>query len=246
MKQISLAVLLAFTSFVAAALGEDENFRNAFGPLFNGAQPAPPLPFPHVAGDAIHRWNQIAIDATGLDHTPVAPGDPRIFGEQLGPGRASRAMAIIHIAIFDTLNAIDRDTTAIPECNRAIIRLSQDVAVSQARTIRWWHSIRRRPQASTPVWPKTWRRVRNPVKERTALIWASAWPLPFSRMRQGDGSETPEPRVGVDYFTSDLARPLASGPDQPDSARFGRALGRVPASSCCNRLTSFAVLLRRQ
>ena len=54
----------------------------------------------------MHRWNQIAIDATGLDHTPVAPGENRVFGEQLGPGRASRAMAIVHIAIFDAINAI--------------------------------------------------------------------------------------------------------------------------------------------
>ena len=43
----------------------------------------------------------------GSDHTPVAPGEDLIFGEQLGPGRASRAIAIVHIAIFDAVNAID-------------------------------------------------------------------------------------------------------------------------------------------
>ena len=41
------------------------------------------------------------------DHTPVAAGESRVFGEQLGPTRASRAMAIVHIAVFDALNAID-------------------------------------------------------------------------------------------------------------------------------------------
>lgn len=51
-------------------------------------------------------WNEIAINASGLDHTPVAPGENRVFGEQLGPGRSSRAMAIVHIAIFDSVNAI--------------------------------------------------------------------------------------------------------------------------------------------
>ena len=45
-------------------------------------------------------------NASGLDHTPVAPGENRVFGEQIGPGRASRAMAIVHIAIFDAVNAI--------------------------------------------------------------------------------------------------------------------------------------------
>src|SRR5882762_6453297 len=58
------------------------------------------------ATDRLRHWNEIAVDASGLDHTPVPPGDPRVFGEQVGPGRASRAMAIVHIAVFDAMNAI--------------------------------------------------------------------------------------------------------------------------------------------
>ena len=56
--------------------------------------------------DAVRRWNEIAIDASGLDHTPVTRGEKRVFGEQLGPARSSRAMAIVHIAIFDAVIAI--------------------------------------------------------------------------------------------------------------------------------------------
>ena len=59
-----------------------------------------------VSASWVRHWNSIAIDASGLDHTPVAPGENRTFGENLGPGRASRAMAIVHIAIFDAVNAI--------------------------------------------------------------------------------------------------------------------------------------------
>ena len=40
---------------------------------------------------AVRRWNQIAIDASGFDHATSAA--------QPGPGRSSRAMAIIHVAI---------------------------------------------------------------------------------------------------------------------------------------------------
>jgi len=54
----------------------------------------------------VHHWNHVAIDASGLDHTPVTSGDTRVFGEVLGPGRASRAMAIIHITVFEAVNAI--------------------------------------------------------------------------------------------------------------------------------------------
>jgi hypothetical protein len=55
----------------------------------------------------VRDWNQIAIDASGLDHTPPALGENRTHGEQLGPGRAARAMAIVHVAMFEALNAID-------------------------------------------------------------------------------------------------------------------------------------------
>src|SRR4051812_44486045 len=54
----------------------------------------------------VRYWNRVAIDASGLDHTPVAPGENRVFGEQIGPCRASRAMAIVHIALFDTIVAV--------------------------------------------------------------------------------------------------------------------------------------------
>jgi len=37
--------------------------------------------------------NRLAIDASGLDHTPPAAGEARVFGEQIGPGRSARAMA---------------------------------------------------------------------------------------------------------------------------------------------------------
>jgi len=58
------------------------------------------------AADTLRYWNQIAVNASGLDHTPLQPGETRKFGEQLGPGRAARAMAIVHIAMFDAVNSI--------------------------------------------------------------------------------------------------------------------------------------------
>jgi hypothetical protein len=204
MKKISLAVLLAFTSFLAAARGEDENFRNAFGPLFNGAQPAPPLPLPHVAGDAIHRWNQIAIDATGLDHTPVPPGDPRVFGEQLGPGRSSRAMAIIHIAMFDAVNAIDRRYQSYTAVQSAHYPISQDVAVSQSAHDTLVALYPSQAESFDAHLAQELARVRNPVERANGIDLGQRVAAAILAMRQGDGSEIPEPHVGVDYFPSDL------------------------------------------
>jgi hypothetical protein len=81
-----------------------------YGPrTSSAASAAPSLVAERRSGstaDTFRYWNQIAIDASGIDHTPVAPGENRVFGEQLGPGRAARAMAIVHIAMFDAVNAI--------------------------------------------------------------------------------------------------------------------------------------------
>src|SRR6266513_2134992 len=101
----SLFLILAL-SLSTAPQTFASSFSDFFGPRFSGAQTARAAIVPKNGLDTLHRWNQIAIDASGVDHTPVAPGETRVFGEQLGPGRASRAMAIVHIAIFDAVNAI--------------------------------------------------------------------------------------------------------------------------------------------
>jgi hypothetical protein len=51
--------------------------------------------------EALRFWNQVTVDASGLDHM-----DP-MTASCLGPGRASRAMAIAHIAIFEAMNAAE-------------------------------------------------------------------------------------------------------------------------------------------
>ncbi|PYI40840.1 MAG: chloroperoxidase, partial [Verrucomicrobia bacterium] len=99
-------LLLFAISSTAFAGGPAGTFRDFYGPEFHRQPTASSNKNPNVTSDVLHRWNRIAIDATGLDHTPVAPGENRVFGEQLGPGRSSRAMAIVHIAIFDAINAI--------------------------------------------------------------------------------------------------------------------------------------------
>ena len=78
------------------------------------------------------RWNQMAIDATGRDHKPVAPGENRIFGHQLGPCRASRAMAIAHIAIYDALVSITGGYQTISSLSVMPAISDLDIAMAQA------------------------------------------------------------------------------------------------------------------
>jgi hypothetical protein len=105
-------------------------------PLQNGTSMAEaerrrrPAPF-DLRTRVVH-WNRIAIDASGVDHTPVAPGENRVFGEQLGPGRASRAMAIVHMAIFDAMNAIFDEWQSYTRLPPASPGVSADAAIAQA------------------------------------------------------------------------------------------------------------------
>src|SRR5207249_10619780 len=101
-----LAMLMFDPSGSAGAGGFDDGLRDAFGARFHRRPGPRHSRRPQAARSWVHHWNAIAIDASGLDHTPVETGEQRVFGENLGPGRSSRAMAITHIAIFDAVNAI--------------------------------------------------------------------------------------------------------------------------------------------
>ncbi len=74
--------------------------------------------------DPVVRWNRIAVDATGFDHAHA--------GEQLGPGKSSRAMAIVHLAIFDTANAFAPRYTSYGTHGTPAAGTSFDVAIAQA------------------------------------------------------------------------------------------------------------------
>ncbi|HMG06200.1 MAG TPA: hypothetical protein VK581_12120 [Chthoniobacterales bacterium] len=204
MKRLSFAILLAVTAFAVTAPGQDQSFRNAFGEQFSGNQPASPLPDHHTRPDPVHRWNQIAIDASGLDHTPVAPGDPRVFGEQLGPGRASRAMAIVHIAIFDTINAVDRGYHSFTGVHATRHPLSLLAAVSQTARDTLVALYPSQTAAFDARLAEDLARVPNQREKANGIDLGRRVAAAILAQRQDDGSEIPEPHVGVDYFTSNL------------------------------------------
>lgn len=81
---------------------------------------------------AIKTWNTIAIDATGLDHMPSNQGPAHTFGQQVGPCRASRAEAIVHIAIFEVVNAIKGGYESYAGVGPAPAGTSLRAAVAQA------------------------------------------------------------------------------------------------------------------
>ena len=160
-------LFLAPTSAVLAdgfSGGVGDTFEPRFGTDPSRAPRVPieprrrPGPVVDSAGSVQH-WNQIAIDASGLDHTPIALEENRaFFAEQLGPGRASRAMAIVHLAIFDVVNTIEGEYKSYTGMGRALIGTSMKAAIAQAAHDTLVRSILHRLRVSTGslrmIWPR--------------------------------------------------------------------------------------------
>src|SRR5438552_4249086 len=199
--KLSSALFLTFAlCFPAVTDGRGDNFRDAFGPRFGPAQSIYLNQVPKKGLDSVHRWNQIAINATGLDHTPVPPGDPRVFGEQLGPGRSSRAMAIVHIAMFDAMNAIHggyRSYTGV--CARRG-PISDDAAAAQAAHDTLVALFPSQIANFDTLLAEDLAGITNAGKKANGIRLGQQAASAILAMRVNDGSQIPEPSVGDDYF----------------------------------------------
>lgn len=78
-------------------------------------------------------WNHVSVDASGYDHTPSGAR------ENMGPTRSSRAMAIVHIAMYDAANVASglkyepfylSDIVVNASVEAAIARASRDTLIA--------------------------------------------------------------------------------------------------------------------
>lgn len=153
------------------------------------------------ARDRVRHWNEVAVNASGLDHTPVLPGEQRVFGEQLGPGRTSRAMAIMHIAIFEAVNAITGGYQSYTHLPPALPNTSLEAAIAQAAhdtLVALFPSQRRSCDAQLAHDLTQIPGGRAKVQGRKLGQQAAAAIL---ARRANDGAQHSEPRIGIDFFT---------------------------------------------
>src|SRR5437867_731662 len=204
MKKASMLLASLLVSVLIFAAVLDNGFNAAFGPLFQPSPNVPPLVGPRHGLDSLHRWNLIAINASGLDHTPVAPGENRVFGEQLGPGRSSRAMAIVHIAMFDALDAVVGSYTSYTGTQATPGPVSVDAAISQAARDTLAALFPSQTASFDAYLTLDLAAIRNAQQKANGIDLGQRAAAAILGMRVNDGSQFPEPHVGVDYFPSDL------------------------------------------
>jgi hypothetical protein len=200
------AVAIGFV--ISAAVAKGQGFVHAYGQRFQANQNATRASGPRAGLDTLHRWNQIAINASGLDHTPVAPGETRTFGEQLGPARASRAMAIVHIAMFDAVNAIVGGYESYTGVTGKGGAASLDAAISHAAHDTLVSLFPSQAPAFDNFLSEDLARVASKSQKADGIDLGRRAAAAILALRVGDGSEIAEPQVGIGpgfHETSNLA-----------------------------------------
>jgi membrane-associated phospholipid phosphatase len=201
---VALAAALAFAPAAPARAEAPRSAEEALGPRFETSGAGPRARFrPRPRRDAVRFWNAVAIDASGLDHTPVAPGETRVYGEQLGPGRSSRAMAIVHVAIFEAVNAIAGRYESYLGLPPARPGASFEAAVAQAAHDTLVALYPSQVPALDALLADALAGVRDGRARASGVELGRRAAAAILARRQGDYADHAEPLVGSEYPTGD-------------------------------------------
>lgn len=189
--------------------------------------PAGPSPTARLA-----YWNGVAQSAIAVDHTPPFRAGTQVAAEQLGPTRTSRVLAIVHIAIYDALNAILKRYPGYSGPLEAFSDSSLDAAIAQSAH-----------DTLVALYPRQASRLDSLLKADLGRLPATRAKLngidigrrsaaAILALRANDGAYYEEAIVGEDYFPE-----YGPGQWQPDPvSRIRIALGAY-----WRRLTPFVL-----
>jgi hypothetical protein len=171
----------------------------------------------------IEHWNGMSIDASGLDHMPSNQGPPHTFGQQVGPCRAARAVAIVHIAMFEAMNAIEQKYQSYTGLPPAPKGTSMRAAVSQASHDALVALFPSQAAIFDADLTSELNRIGAGPAKTNGIALGQAAAAGILAMRTNDGSQLAEPHYGVEYIAGNGAgewrqdpitlHPLALGAD---------------------------------
>src|SRR5947208_11187033 len=193
-------------SLSAFAGGSADSLHDALGPLYEATPhlSASPRSGPRKGLDSVRRWNEIAINASGLDHTPLAAGENRVFGEQFGPCRSSRAVAIVHIAMFDTVNSVVGEYESYSGVRAPSGPLSMQAAISEAAHDTLAALYPSQEASFDARLAEDLDGIKNEKAKAKGIDLGKRAAAAILALRAHDGSQHSEPFVGIDYLTGDL------------------------------------------
>jgi hypothetical protein len=247
---IVIQVILVLSAAVSARGQGVRDVRDLFGPNHQPAQEVSPsvLLVPPPEPEALPRlifWNRVTLDANALDHTPVRPGENRVFGEQVGPVRTARAFAIVHIAISDAVNAIHRRYTTYTNLSQVPASTSLDAAIAQAAHDTLIALYRSQKPKFDQLLANDLALIPNGNDKDRGIALGKDAAAKILALRANDGSQHPEPCVvlpcptgGVLYVTSNEPGRWRQDPISLSPLALG-ALWRVVAPFVLTSATQF-------
>ena len=209
-KLITLIVVtlaLSLSTLTWAQVGS-RNASDAWGPRYQSAarQQRAQKRYPRGRGEntlaRLRHWNEVAINASGLDHTPVAVGESRVFGEQLGPARAGRAIAIVHIAIFEAVNAIKGGYESYAGIAPVRPSTSIDAAIAQAAHDTLVALFPSQSPSFDALLAEDLGELKDKRAKADGIALGQQVAAAVLAMRNDDHSLHAEPRVGIEFITS--------------------------------------------
>jgi PAP2 superfamily len=182
------------------SFGEDKT------PALIGDRTAPRIPASTL--DRFLMWTEIALDTNALDYVPflddpTKPGKKKPPGEQFGPHKSSRAIAMVQIAMFEAVNARTQKYQSYTKLKPEAADVSIDAAIAQAAhdaLVALYKMQKERLDAifaddsgKIPGGPSMTGKIDAGFK-LGARAAAS-----IVKLRANDKSNLPEPEVGKDY-----------------------------------------------
>ncbi len=175
----------------------------------------------------VHHWNGVAIDASGLDHTPVTPGEDRVFGEQLGPTRASRAIAIVQIAVFEAVNAIEGGYQSYVGLPSADPGTSMQAAIAQAAHDTLAALFPSQTATFDDQLASDLATIPSGQGKANGIDLGQRAAAKILQMRADDGSDRAEPLLGAGFITSNEPGMWRQDPISQNPKALGAYWGEV-------------------
>ena len=166
------------------------------------------------------RWNGIAMDAAGIDH-----GGAR---EQLGPTRASRAMAMVHWALFEVANAFERDYQSalepapVPPAGASMKVALASTAHDMLAQLYPGQAAGLRNLLAADVAEEA-----NSSSREAGIAFGTVVAQQVLAAREGDGSELATPEAEAEYPFSDQPGRWRVDPLNPDQQALGSLWSQV-------------------
>jgi len=171
--------------------------------------------------------NRLGIDTSGLDHIPVGPGENRVKGHQLGPGKASRAMAMAHIAMFEAANSVLGGYASYTQLSGTKGNASVVAAVAQANhdvLVALYPSHKPRLDG---ILAGQLSQIANGDPKKAGISLGKRSAEKILSLRKNDNSSLPDQTVGVDYKPSDLPGAWRPDPISKLTVALGSQWGKV-------------------